>query len=94
MNSTEHLKSEIERVSVETGLAPTTIGRMVGQGGHFYNRLCEGKRVWPETADSVLEKLEHIKSPSSDASTGGSQAIDSLPSKDVGSEKPGVKGAA
>lgn len=61
MSTTEHLKSEIERTAKATKLKPTTIGRMVGQGGHFYRRLCAGKRVWPETADAVLAQLEGIR---------------------------------
>ncbi len=67
MSNIENLKTAIERTSEATGLEPTTIGRMVGQGGHFYRRLCEGKRVWPETAESVLEKLEQIQVSCSEA---------------------------
>lgn len=64
MDTTENLKTEIESAAAQLGLEPTTIGRLVGQGGHFYRRLCDGKRVWPETADAVRAKLAQLKSPS------------------------------
>tara|TARA_R110002049_G_scaffold60008_1_gene161849 strand:+ start:632 stop:853 length:222 start_codon:yes stop_codon:yes gene_type:complete len=71
MSNTKNLKAAIERTSEATGLEPTTIGRMVGQGGHFYRRLCDGKRVWPETAESVLQKLIQIETSCSEAAGEG-----------------------
>lgn len=63
MNTTQVLKQAIEETAARTGYEPSTVGRMAGQGGKFYERLCEGKRVWPETAEAVLEKLAHMTSP-------------------------------
>lgn len=34
---------EIERYCAETGIRPTTFGRLVGQGGNFFARLLDGK---------------------------------------------------
>lgn len=50
---TSQLKAEIEAAANALGIAPSTLGERAGQGGHFYRRLCAGKRVWPETADKV-----------------------------------------
>jgi hypothetical protein len=61
MSITKQLITEIEATAETLGIAPSTVGRRVGQGGHFYKRLQEGKRVWPDTADSVLDKLEAMK---------------------------------
>jgi hypothetical protein len=51
------LKQEIEDAAKRLGLSPSTVGERAGQGGRFYARLCAGKRVWPETADAVREKI-------------------------------------
>lgn len=53
--------ARIDAVSAKTGLAKSTIGRLVGQGGTFYRRLASGARVWPETAASVFQRLEDIE---------------------------------
>lgn len=62
----EQLKAAIEAKAQELGIAESTVGERAGQGGKFYSRLCEGKRVWPETAQSVMSKLQTM-SPSSDS---------------------------
>lgn len=43
------------------GVGPSTAGRLAGQGGKFYERLCAGKRVWPETADAVRKRLDELQ---------------------------------
>ena len=62
MSITEEIKAEIESTAALLGIAPSTVGEKAGQGGRFYQRLCEGRRIWPETAESVREKLSHMKS--------------------------------
>ena len=64
MDTIATLISRFDEKAAQTGLSTSTLGRLVGQGGRFYARLIEGKRVWPETAESVLEKLDQIQSPS------------------------------
>lgn len=61
MSITEQLIAEIEATAKSLGISPGTVGRRAGQGGHFYKRLREGKRVWPDTAERVLVKLEKMK---------------------------------
>lgn len=65
MSITEEIKAEIESTAALLGIAPSTVGEKAGQGGRFYQRLCEGRRIWPETAESVREKLSHMKSSAS-----------------------------
>ena len=67
MNTTQQLKAEIEAAAQALGIAPSTVGERAGQGGRFYRRLCDGKRVWPETAQAVRERLHSMLSPSADA---------------------------
>jgi hypothetical protein len=55
------LKAQIEAAAVRLGMSPSTVGERVGQGGKFYSRLCAGKRVWPETAAKVRERLAEIE---------------------------------
>jgi hypothetical protein len=62
--TTDQLRAEIEATAAALGLSPSTVGERAGQGGRFYKRLCEGKRVWPETAQSVMDKLSQMRSPS------------------------------
>ena len=66
-NHTDALRAEIEAKALELSLSPSTIGRMAGQGGKFYERLIAGKRVWPETVMAVRSKLQEMKAPSEDA---------------------------
>lgn len=54
------LISAIERKALEMNLSPSTIGERAGQGGRFYARLVEGRRVWPETAERVLARLARM----------------------------------
>ncbi|KRS17511.1 hypothetical protein [Roseovarius indicus] len=67
MSITEHLKSEIEATAASLDIAPSTVGERAGQGGQFYKRLCDGKRVWPETAEAVLARLADMKAKAGDA---------------------------
>ncbi len=57
MESTKSLIADMEAAASILKIAPSTLGERVGQGGRFYARLCEGARVWPETADKVREKI-------------------------------------
>jgi hypothetical protein len=68
MNTSEQLKAEIESAAQLLGLAPSTVGLRCGQGGKFYERLCAGKRVWPETAALVRTRL-HLLLSRSDSDT-------------------------
>lgn len=63
MDTTTELKAEIERVAATLGIQPSTVGERAGQGGHFYKRLCDGKRVWPDTAERVREHLAAMVAP-------------------------------
>ncbi|MDD9727203.1 hypothetical protein PVV74_17215 [Roseovarius sp. SK2] len=62
MSNVDQLKTRIEAAAGILGVAPSTVGERAGQGGQFYKRLCEGKRVWPETAKSVLARLDEMVS--------------------------------
>lgn len=53
MNEAQALLQEIKEAALDLGIAPSTVGERAGQGGHFYRRLNEGCRVWPETAQKV-----------------------------------------
>jgi hypothetical protein len=57
MDTTQQLRAEIEATAAKLGIQPSTVGERAGQGGRFYKRLCEGRRVWPETAEAVRRKL-------------------------------------
>ena len=52
---------EVEAVSAETGLAPSTIGKLIGQGGNFYDRLQSPARMWPETMAQIKERLDQLR---------------------------------
>lgn len=54
---TDTLRAEIEAAAVRLGMSPRTLGERAGQGGKFYDRLCDGKRVWPETVAKVRQRL-------------------------------------
>ena len=62
MDYAHQLKEAFDAKSRETNLKTSTLGRMCGQGGQFYKRLSDGKRVWPETAKTVLDRLSQIQS--------------------------------
>lgn len=68
MNTTEQLRAEIEAAAAALGVAPSTVGERAGQGGRFYARLCEGKRVWPETAETVRLRIASMLDPSGEGS--------------------------
>lgn len=53
MTEAQALLHEIKAAAADLGIAPSTVGERAGQGGHFYRRLNEGKRIWPETAEKV-----------------------------------------
>lgn len=53
MDNQHDLASEIETAAASLGISPSTLGARAGQGGRFYVRLKDGKRVWPETAAKV-----------------------------------------
>ena len=51
----EQLAREIEAAAAQLGIEPSTVGERAGQGGRFYARLVDNKRVWPETAAKVRQ---------------------------------------
>ena len=65
MSTTDTLRAEIEATAATLGISPRTVGERAGQGGKFYDRLCEGKRVWPETAAKVRVRLAEMVAPAS-----------------------------
>ncbi len=60
MNLTQILLAEMEAAAASLGIEPSTLGERAGQGGRFYARLKEGKRVWPETAQKVRDKIAEM----------------------------------
>jgi hypothetical protein len=61
MNDAQALAAEIEALAADLDIAPSTVGERAGQGGSFYRRLKDGKRVWPETAKKVRERLAQMR---------------------------------
>ena len=61
MSEIEKLISELEGYAAEFGLSPATLGERVGQGGRFYARLKEGRRVWPETIEKVRDRMRQMQ---------------------------------
>ncbi|MCD1621124.1 hypothetical protein K7H20_24100 [Salipiger manganoxidans] len=57
----DQLRAEIEATARLLGLSPSTVGERAGQGGRFYTRLTEGKKVWPETVAAVTAKLQEMR---------------------------------
>lgn len=57
----EALADEIEAVAARLNLSTSTVSERAGQGGKFYERLRAGSRVWPETVQSVQEKLRGLE---------------------------------
>jgi hypothetical protein len=51
----QELVAEMEAAASRIGIEPSTLGERAGQGGRFYARLKEGKRVWPETAQKIRD---------------------------------------
>ena len=60
MSEAQALAKEIEAAALRLDIAPSTVGERAGQGGRFYKRLTEGKRVWPETAGKVRQEIERM----------------------------------
>lgn len=58
---TQTLLAEMEAAAARLGIEPSTLGAKAGQGGYFYARLKEGKRVWPETAAKVRDKIAELE---------------------------------
>ena len=60
----ENLKqfiSEFEEAASGLGLAPSTLGRLVGLGGDFHARVKAGRRVWPETIEKARCGIDRIR---------------------------------
>jgi len=55
MTLSQTLVAEMEAAASKLGIEPSTLGERAGQGGRFYARLKDGKRVWPETATKVRQ---------------------------------------
>lgn len=58
---TEQLRAEMEAAAATLGIEPSTLGQRAGQGGHFYARLKDGRRVWPETVAKVRAKISELE---------------------------------
>lgn len=61
MDTRNKLIFAIEDAASALGISPSTVGERAGQGGQFYARLKEGKRVWPETAEKVLSAIKTMR---------------------------------
>lgn len=76
MTDAQKLKEEIERAASTLGIAPSTLGERIGQGGQFYSRLCKGHRVWPETAEKARARISAlISSTACELSHGGASDV-------------------
>ena len=64
MTEADKLKQEIEDCAAKLGIAPSTLGEKIGQGGRFYARLSRGHRVWPETAEKARKRMSDLLAPS------------------------------
>lgn len=64
MTQSKQLQIEIEAAAEAMGISPSTLGERCGQGGQFYARLVNGKRIWPETAQKVRDKIKLLKTDS------------------------------
>lgn len=61
-NTTQHpFTAEFEDAARGLGLSPSTLGRLVGQGGDFHKRLTAGRRVWPETIEQVRQEIAALR---------------------------------
>lgn len=61
MTLSQTLIAEMEAAASRIGIEPSTLGERAGQGGRFYARLKEGKRVWPETAEKVRKTIADLE---------------------------------
>ena len=73
MSEAHTLKIEIEKAAEEFGLDPSTIGKCAGQGGHFYRRISNGKRFWPETAAKVRKWIDDERKRRNSRETGAAE---------------------
>ena len=76
MDEAQALVAEIEAIAAHLEIAPSTVGERAGQGGLFYSRLKQGKRVWPDTARKVRERLAQMRSKDSCESSHGDKLTD------------------
>lgn len=84
MDTQHDLASEIETAAASLGISPSTLGARAGQGGRFYVRLKDGKRVWPETAAKVREWIAaHIGASVAPAENANMNAPDSADADSV-----------
>tara|TARA_R100001369_G_scaffold79583_1_gene109639 strand:- start:728 stop:1012 length:285 start_codon:yes stop_codon:yes gene_type:complete len=60
MTQSNQLRTDIEVAAKALGVSPSTVGEKAGQGGQFYSRLVNGKRVWPETAEKVRKTIADL----------------------------------
>ena len=71
MSETHPFLHEFEAAARELNFEPTTMGRLVNQGGHFHRRLLKNRRVWPETIEKVRVEIARLRAER--ASDGGQQ---------------------
>ena len=57
MTRNEQMIAEIEHAAKLLGVSHSTAGALTGQNGMFYQRLKDGRRVWPETLDVASANL-------------------------------------
>lgn len=60
MKTSAELLKKIDAASAKLGIKPSTVGERAGQGGQFYARLTRGCRIWPETFDRVVERVDQM----------------------------------
>lgn len=80
----DQLMAEIEATASALGIRKTTVGRKIGQGGMFYARLKNGKRFWPETAETAISKMQQLRASASGCDTShanGREAVQAPVSK-------------
>ncbi len=53
MTEQERIIAEIDTYCRFAKIAPSTLGMRAGYSGKFYERMCAGKRAWPETLDRI-----------------------------------------
>jgi len=62
----QELLSEIEAFLTRTGMNEGTFGRRIGDR-HIVRQLREGRKMWPETVESVRERMRHLEIKLADA---------------------------
>lgn len=53
----QRLIASMRAYADQVGIAPSTLGRLAGNGGDFYARLTAGNRIWPETGRKVTDYM-------------------------------------